>query len=424
MEDWGVLIPEHHEGYISWEDFRRVQKMLSDNGASFRNERRRGAAKKGPALLAGLLRCRRCGRKLMVAYSGREATVPRYTCYRGRLDHMEKSCISVGGSPVDAALAKEVLRVIEPCAIDAAALAVTQQGRRHDDIVEALTLELEAARYAAELARRRYDVVDPTNRLVAAELERRWNEALSKEQELEARIRNERPPRQPSAPDVDALGHLQDDLGRVWDDPGTDVRIKKRIVRALVEEIVVDVDADAGEVVLVVHWKGGAHTELRTVRRRRGYSGAHTSPDVVDAIRQLAFVCGDKAIAGHLNRNGILTARGNRWTTMAITSLRNKRGIDVHTVERQQAGGWMTLTQAAEHLGVSPKTARRVAEDGLVVAAHPLRTGPWVFKRADLDDPEFRRRLAERPGLNPNPAGPPNNQIDLMSSTTYRGEAL
>lgn len=424
LEDWGVLIPGHHEGYISWENFAKAQKMIRDNGASFQNERRRGAAKQGPALLAGLLRCGCCGRKLMVGYSGRDATVPRYQCHRGRLDNMEKPCISFGGLSIDAAVAREILRVIEPCAVDAAALAVTQHSHRRDEIVEALRLELEAARYAAGLAHRQYDAVDPDNRLVVSELERRWNEALSKVQALEARVEQEKRREQPPPPDRGALGSLHADLRRVWEHTETDVRLKKRIIRTLIEEIVIDLDVDRSEVVLVLHWKGGAHSELRTSRRRRGQSGAHTSADVVDAIRHLALICRDKVIAGYLNRNGLLTARGNRWNAMAITSLRNKRGIAVHTPERQHADGWMTLTQAAAYLGVSSRTARRLAEQAVVKAVHPLHDGPWIFNRADLDDPELCERLAARPGPNEAPAGPPDDQLDLAISTTYRGEAL
>jgi DNA invertase Pin-like site-specific DNA recombinase len=119
VDKWTVLIPEHHDGYISWEQFARVQQMLDDNCAGFQSNQRPGAPKKGPALLAGLLRCRRCGRKLMVGYSGKNASVPRYQCHRGRLDNMEATCISFGGLSIDAALSREILQVVRPCAVEA-----------------------------------------------------------------------------------------------------------------------------------------------------------------------------------------------------------------------------------------------------------------------------------------------------------------
>jgi DNA invertase Pin-like site-specific DNA recombinase len=422
LEDWMVLIPDHHDGYIPWEAFLRIRKMLADNSAGFQGEPRCGAAKKGPALLAGLLRCRRCGRKMMVGYSGKNATVPRYECHRGRLDNMEAKCISFGGLSIDAAVSREILRVVQPCALDAAALAVTQESHRHDELIEALLLELKAARYAEGLARKQYNAVDPDNRLVASELERRWNTALQKVKEIEARVEQEQL-RDEAQPDRAHLGGLAADLEDVWSSPDTDVRLKKRIIRTLIEEVVVEIDVAQSEVALVIHWKGGVHSELRVPRRRRGQAGPRTDTDVVEAIRQLVLICDDKMVAAILNRNGLLTAHGHRWCRMAITSLRNKRGIAVHSPERQRADGWMNLTEAAAHLGVSPKTVRRAVEDGEIKAMHPLQDAPWIFKRADIDEPAFRERFEKRVSRKP-PAGPDRRQLDLTISSTYRGEAV
>jgi DNA invertase Pin-like site-specific DNA recombinase len=424
LEEWTVLIPEHHDGYISWEEFKRVQKMLEGNIAGFETRQGPGAPKRGPALLAGLLRCRRCGRKLMVAYSGKNASVPRYQCHRGQLDNMEAKCISFGGLSVDAAISGEILRVVRPCAVEAAVAAVTEETHRRDELIETLLLELKAGRYAAELARRQYDAADPDNRLVTAELERRWNAALQKVRELEARVEQEQRREQPEPPVPEALGSLSMDLVCAWNAPETDLRLKKRIIRTLVEEIVVDIDVDRSEVELVIHWKGGVHSLLRVPRQRRGQGAPHTSADVVEAVRQLALVCNDKAIAGFLNRNGILTARGNRWIRTSVTSLRSKRGIAVYSPERQRADGWMNLTEAAAHLGVAPKTLRRAVEHGDVKAMHPLPDSPWVFNRTDIDDPAFRQRFCSRQSSLATPAGPHDEQLKLEIATTYRGEAL
>jgi hypothetical protein len=199
----------------------------------------------------------------------------------------------------------------------------------------------------------------------------------------------------------------------VWSAPETDPRLKKRILRALIEEIVVDIDHEQSEVELVIHWKGGVHSELRIPRRRRGQSGSHTSSDVVDAIRELARICSDRLIAGYLTRNGLLTARGNRWSSMAVTSLRNHRGIPVYSSETQQAEGWMNLTAAAAHLGVAAKTLRLAAERTEVRANHPLHDGPWLFNRSDLDDPAFRQRFREGLSGQKPPAGPHQAQLTL-----------
>ena len=424
LAEWRVLIPDHHEGYICWDQFQRIQKMLEDNASGFQPPRGKGAPKRGPALLAGLLRCQRCGRKLMVAYSGKNASVPRYQCHRGRLDNMEAKCLSFGGTSADAAISEEILHVVRPGAVEAAALAVRQDKELRDQRLQTLDLELQAARYDAERARRQYDASDPENRLVTAELERRWNVTLQKVHELEVKAEQELSREPDPPPDPAQLGSLDGDLEAVWQSPETDARLKKRILRALIQEILVEIDVNRSEVELVIHWKGGLHSVRRVRRRRRGQGGPRTSSDIVEAVRQLAYLCTDKAIAGYLNRNGLKTAHGNRWSRMSVTSLRSKRQIPVHSPQAQRTDGWMNLTQAAAHLGIASKTLRRAVEQGEIKALHPLRQGPWVFKRTELDDPTFRRCLEARLRGELPPAGPDPRQLDLIKSTTYRGEAV
>jgi hypothetical protein len=360
----------------------------------------------------------------MVAYSGKNASVPRYQCHRGRLDTLEAKCLSFGGTSADAAVSNELLQVVRPGAIEAAVLAETQKQDIRAQRARALNLEVDEARYSAERAGRQYEASDPENRLVTAELERRWNAALQKAQELEAKAAKERCHDPSSCPDLASLGNLALDLEAVWLSHETDVRLKKRLIRALIEEVVVEVDEDRCEVELLIHWKGGLHSKQRIPRRRRGQGGPRTSTDVIDAVRQLAHLCRDKAIAGYLNRNGHLTARGHRWSRMSVTSLRTGQSIPVYSPETQDAAGWMNLTNAAAHLAIAPKTLRRAAEQGEIVALHPLKHGPWVFSRTDLDDPAFRRRMKARLSGQIPPTGPDLRQLNLMNSTTYRGEIL
>ena len=380
---WSVLLRDHHEGYITWWQFEKVQQMLGDNVSSF-EAGRTGAAKKGPALLAGLLRCRRCGMKLVVTYCGNPRTVPRYSCRRGFLDYADPKCISFGGLPVDQAIVQQILRVVQPCAIEAAMATANAQAAKQDDALNALLLELKGATYAAERAWRQYDSIDPANRLVADELERRWNVALQRQREIEHRVDQVR---ERNAPQVsrESLGDLASDLERVWNTPQTDVRLKKRILRTLAEEVVADIDTQASQVNLLVHWKGGLHTELTVARRRRGQQGAQTSTNVIDAVRILARICQDKTIAGYLNRNGLLTGRGNRWTRGRVTTLRNSQGITVYDPATRQAEGWMKLTDAAAYVGVSATVVRQAIERGNIAGLHPLTDGPWLLNRRDLD---------------------------------------
>jgi hypothetical protein len=221
--------------------------------------------------------------------------------------------------------------------------------------------------------------------LVASELERRWNDALQKVQQLEMRIEEAMRGRQRMPVTTAEFESLAGDLEAVWNHPETDARLQKRIVRTLIEEVVVDMDGQAGEIIAVLHWKGGVHTELRIPRRRRGYSRAHTPPEIVDAVRVLVRICSDDTIAGALSRSGLLTGMGNRWTRERVTSLRSHHGIPPYSAERRRAEGWFTLTEAADHLQISGITLRLAIERGEIEADHPLASGPWVINRRALE---------------------------------------
>jgi hypothetical protein len=167
------------------------------------------------------------------------------------------------------------------------------------------------------------------------------------------------------------------------------VRLKKRIVRTLMKEVVVDIDTARSEVVLTIHWQGGVHTELRVPRRRRG-DVLRAAPDMIAAVRILARVLTDEMIAGFLNKNGLQTGRGNRWTKERVTSLRKYHQINCYSRENKESEGWMTLTEAAEFLQLSSRTVRLAVERGEIKGEHPLTDGPWVFRRCDLETPEAR----------------------------------
>ncbi|NMQ06239.1 recombinase family protein [Candidatus Accumulibacter phosphatis] len=381
-EQWLSFIPGAHDGYVVWEEFERLQATISEN--RMRREQI-GAAQRGPALLAGLLRCRRCGHKLVVHYTGRCHDVLRYHCRRGWLDNGEPRCIGFAGLVVDQAITREVLRIVEPVAIEAAVIAHEEQARRVDEVLSALQRDLEAAQYSARRAQKQYDAADPENRLVTDELERRWNQSLQRVHEIESQIRQHRD-RQGLAtlPTREEFADLAADLESLWHDPGTDERLKKRVIRTLIREVVVDVDAQASEVVLVIHWRGGVHTELRLPRRRRGQSSTQTPTEVLEAVRVLAHICPDRLIAGVLNRNRLLTGRGNRWTQERITALRSYHHIPCYRADQRDGGPWMNLTEAAEHMGVSARTLRLAVARGEIEAQHPLADGPWVFNRDTL----------------------------------------
>jgi DNA invertase Pin-like site-specific DNA recombinase len=414
-ENWLALIPHHHQGYVGWEQFERIQAMIANNAY----KTGLGASRKGPALLTGLLRCRRCGRKLTVKYTGRCGDVARYACSRGYLDHAEPRCIEFGGGLVDAAVSRELVRVIQPGAIEAAIDAARDDSEEQEGVLNALKLEHEAARYAAERAWKQYDASDPSNRLVVDELERRWNITLERVEVLESRIVEEQARRdQLQPPKVDAFEALAADLASVWNDPDTDIRLKKRIARTVIEEVIADLDTEAGDIKLVVHWKGGVHSELRVRRRCRGSNSLHTSKEIVGAVRLLVRICSDDQIASVLSRNGLRTGKGNRWTRERVASLRSKHKIARISETQRRSEGWMTLTQAAAFAQVSTTTLRTAVDRGKVKAQHPLSDGPWIFKREDLERPDaqelFNRVRCHRQG----PAEPTLQNRSLFSRKT------
>ena len=221
-------------------------------------------------------------------------------------------------------------------------------------------------------------------------------------------------PRQTATPV--SFATLADNLQAVWTAPTTDARLKKRIVRTLIHEVIADIDADASQIVLIIHWIGGVHTELRLPRRRRGQRNS-TPPDIVKAVKQLALIANDDIIAGILNRNGLLTGNGNRWNRERVCALRSHRRIPVYRPASDGIEPWLNLTRSSALLDIAPKTLRLAAVAGEIEAIHPLADGPWLFKRTVLERPDAQN-LAKRGRKRQNhPTGPCPDQQNLFTST-------
>jgi DNA invertase Pin-like site-specific DNA recombinase len=410
--EWLALMPNAHEGYVSWERSEAIRIMVSSNLPTSRHH---GAPKHGDALLAGLIRCRRCGRKLTLRYTGTKHSIPRYSCSRGWMDNGEPRCIAFGGLRVDDAIEEALLGVVGPGAIAAAIAAEQEGGQRRDQVRTAFLRDLEAARYTADRAFRQYDATDPANRLVAGELEARWNKALARVAEVESKIVGHDAARPMLAHDPASLATLATDLKTIWAAPTTDARLKKRIVRTLIQEVVADIDA--AEIILVVHWIGGVHSEIRLPRRRRGQRNG-TSTDIIVAVRHLALIANDDLIAGILNRNGLVTGNGNRWTRERVTSLRSRHRIPVFKADDDGIEPWLNRSKAALLLEIAPKTLRLAAQAGEISAVHPLPDGPWIFSRAALAS-SAARAIAGRARDNPKyPTGSHPDQKSLFPSAT------
>lgn len=411
-KDWEVLINDHHEGYITWVEFERNQRLVSDNanGKSFMS---RGAIRRGEALLAGLFRCGHCGRKLHVAYSGVNGSAGRYHCRGSQMNHGGSACISFGGMRVDHAVGMEVIARVQPLGVAAALAAMETRGRENQEKCRQVELGLEQARFETARARRQYDAVDPDNRLVASELERRWNERLIAARALE----DERdalatmPDALLSEQDRQRLLALGSDLERAWNSPGATPVTRKRIIRTLINEIVVNISDQAHD--LVIHWHGGDHTALKVKKNRTGQHRWSAAADVVDLVRVLARQMPDKAIAAVLNRAGKSTGRGNSWTRARVSSLRNHQTIEPYREGERAERGEVTLNEAAGLLHVSASTVRRLIEDGKLPAQQLCKGAPWVIRSSDLDRAEVKDAALARRLRRPPSGNPQQKELDL-----------
>lgn len=389
QEQWMVLLREHHEGYIPWDQHQRNVARMHDNANMKGLMRAKGAARSGRSLLAGLLRCARCGRKLHVTYGGRERS-PRYDCRGAAINHgVATDCMSFAGRKIDEAVERKVLEVVEPAAIDAAILAAKESAAEQEQRRKAKELAIEQARFEADRAWRQFNAVDPENRIVAAELERRWNEALGRVEVAERHLATTVASGQAVPVDRDRLMELAKNLPGVWFDERTDMALKKRIVRVLIEEVVVD-DKTPGQIDAVIHWKGGQHGAIRVRRNRTGVHCFTTDTDTVELVKSLAEVMSDRDIARQLNRLGRKTGHGNSWNQSRVSSLRNSHEIPVYDPRTKREKGLVNMQEAARHLGVSAMSVVRLIRRGILSARQVMPYAPRLILIDDLGKPAVR----------------------------------
>jgi hypothetical protein len=399
MAEWDVLIKDHHTAYITWDEFERNLEVIANNATGMSSALARGAARKGELLLPGLLRCGHCGRKLHVHYSGK---IGRYNCYGARTNHGAARCISISGLSIDAAISNEVLRVLKPLGIEAALKAIKAQSSTMTAAERQLELSLQQARYEAAHARRQYDAVDPVNRLVAGELERRWNEALRAVAKLEGEIAALIARRPPSLgePERQQLVALGADLERAWLHPAATAATRKRILRAALTEIVVR--RDGAIIHAVLHWQGGDHTQLQ-IKQRLNAAGRHNPRipgDTIALARELARLMPDRQIARLLNRTGVETGHGNAWTQERVCGFRNHHDIAVFCDGEWAERGEITLEAAAKLIGVCNMTALRMLRRGDIKGRQACAGAPWVIRAEDLAG--FAKGKRRKPPLTQN----------------------
>jgi excisionase family DNA binding protein len=389
IEEWSVCLPEHHAGYVSWQEYLATRERLRQNMRS-RGEGG-GAAREGLALLQGILRCGRCGRRMQVAYSGREGRSPRYACVRAHHHHgADHPCQSVGGLRLDNAVAGAFLDAVSPAGVRVCTETVGELERQHEERLGGQRLAVERAQFEAGRAERQFDACEPENRLVARTLERAWEQALAR-LESERRKLAELEARRPeplTQAERQALSQLARDLPRLWNASTTAPRDRKELLRTLISEVVVTIKQEPRRAEVEIIWEGGARTELRVPLIRRGAERNRTNEDTVELIRRLAAHTADQQIAAILNKQGRRTGTGLPFNQLRVKYVRQQHEIPA-APPPEPGRGLLTIEHAAGQLGVSNATVYRWLRAGLLPGEQTTPHAPWRIRLTD----ELRARF-------------------------------
>lgn len=388
---WEVMIKDHHPGYIEWAEFERNQKLLAANAYGKAGGVKSGRG--GRALLPGLLLCGCCGRRLMVSYSGRAPGQPVYRCERPNQMFGRPRCLTFGAVRVDTSIARELLRAVEPMAVEAALQAECRYMEIQSEQQRMAELDLQQARYEASLAERRYAACDPENRLIAAQLEKSWEATLQRVQASEERLNAAQKPN-PAVETPDFSG-IAEDLQAAWNAPGVTMRARQQLLRALIADIVAEYDETTRDITLTIHWRGGQHSQLQVRKPRSGEHGCRTPEEALAVMRSMASRWSDADIAASLNRMGIPTGQGKTWNARRVGSLRTVHGIRAYR-SAEKNGEWLTMSEAAVKLGVTNHQIRRLIKEGVLPAEQVVPDAPYQIRAADLHDERVTAALSRK----------------------------
>ena len=393
MEQWSVLIRDHHPGFIDWAAFEANQVRLDSNTRP-QPHQAGGAVKEGSALLQGLATCGHCGRRLHVHYRGRNSA-PGYHCAgKDLVQGRGVYCLTIGGTAIEKAVAGAFLQAITPATIEATRLSVEQLQANHDAALSQWRLGVERARYDAERAERRYRTVEPENRLVARGLEGEWENRLRDlaTAELELRRREQQRPSAIRPEQLHAIKNLSSDIRKVWEAPTTTDRDRKELLRTLLEEVILNLKRAEGRAHLTLRWRGGAFTTLDVLVPRFRPMGPRTDEDTISLLRRLAALYPDEVIAGILNRQGRKTATGERFTANQVGSLRRYRGIPRFQLPVTPPDGELvTIRKAAQILGMNTSSIHRWLADGFIAGEQITPGAPWQIRITE----ELRSRIVQ-----------------------------
>jgi len=411
MAEWRVGLQDHHEGYISWEEYMKNQERLEKNRTNGGEMMLSGPAREGLALLQGLLVCGHCGRALTVRYTGNGGIYPCYQCNWLHRDALAgKGCMSFRCDVLDAAIAREVLQALQSADLELAVAALEELEARDHTIGRQWQMRLERAEYEAALAERRYQEVDPSQRLVAATLERRWNEALLHCEGLKRQAaESQRQQARVATPEQKAkVLALAKNMPKLWHAPTTQAKDRKRMLRLLIKDITVEKPAPK-QLLVHIRWQGNACTELTlqlppNIADRMRYPAA-----VVDRVRDMAHSLRDAEIADQLRREGHNSITGKPYTASIIQWIRFRYRIPPPVLKNPEE---LTVSQVAQHFGVSQNVVYYWVQHALLQARKLSAGSPYWITLNETDEHRLREWVNK------------SSRIQTASLTCIAGGAL
>jgi DNA invertase Pin-like site-specific DNA recombinase len=378
-EDWSVFLPNLHPGYISWEEFEANQAKLLANANGYGEDRRKSPPREGAALLQGLVICGVCGLRMTVRYHVDHGhPLPEYVCQRHGIETAAPVCQRLPGAQVDQAVTELVLAAVTPASLEVALEVFEELRARQAEVDRLRRAQVERAREEAELAQRQYLLARPENRLVVDSLERQWNEklmALAHAEEEYARLSKSQPAAL-TEEDRNQIQALASDLPRVWNDPRTPARDRKRMLRLLIEDVTL---VKNHKIQIHIRWKAGATSSLERPLPLGAPDLVRTPAEIVELIRALATEQTDAQIARTLNARYLRTGRKRSFTRLIVRHIRSKYGIPSY-VQHLRNQGWLTVPEIAAQMKVHSSTAKRFAREGVLRAVRANDSGLMLFE--------------------------------------------
>jgi DNA invertase Pin-like site-specific DNA recombinase len=388
-EEWHAFIPDAHPGYISWEEYERIQQRLRESARAYGSDRRHGPPREGPALLQGRVICGLCGCRMSVRYHRRaERLVPDYLCCIRTLQKAESPCQVIPGASIDAKISTLLVEVMTPMALDVALAVWEEIQTRHQESERLRRQQVERAQYEVDLARQRYMQVDPSNRLVADSLEADWNKKLRALAEAQERYEQQKQADQVLATRIDRerVLSLVKDFPTIWNDPNTPQRERKRMVGLLIEDVTL---IKADKITAHVRFRGGATTTLTLPLPLNAWQGRTTTPAIVARIDRLLDDHTDAEVARILNELGLKTGADALFSAQSVKWIRQSAGLK-SLKQRLRADGWLTGRQYAAKLNVHYSTLKAWWRKGLIQGRLCNDRGQCLFD-PNQDHPEPRR---------------------------------